>query len=233
VGLPLHERILDSIEAYFGLSPQMLALSVEVAVSQPDADQPARRLSLKAAREWATDPAFPPGTGDAIWSQLVRLASEKKEPWDLAAVWMMVPGLRRICRRCRRYGAAMDASELEAEAVAGFVETLHAADPDRLALGSWLWWTTYRHVQRAMSRAREETPTADIELVGNLSTCGYDLSRVTSPAPRRIGDAVPVVYELGAGGSASLEGERLGALAHRLGLEQVLNLPVGPAEKAA
>jgi hypothetical protein len=231
VGLPLHERILDSIEAYFGLSPQMLALSVEA--THAHADQPVGRLSLKTAREWVSDPTSPPSVGDAIWSQLIRLAGEQKEPWELAAVWMMVPGLRRICRRCRRYGAPLDLGELEAEAVAGFVEALRMADPDQSTLGGWLWWTTYRHVQQVSSRARYETPTADIELVGNQRIGENDSSRMTQPGPNLIDGAMPVVDEPGVVGSASLEGERLGALAYRLGLEQAFNMPEGPAEEAA
>jgi hypothetical protein len=157
----------------------MLALSVELP--RPGAGQPAARLSLRAARELLVRPASPSADRDAVWSQLVRLAVEKKEPWDVAAVWMMVPGLRKICGRCRRYGTTLDATELEAEAVAGFVEALYAADPDRPELGSWLWWTTYRHVHREDSRRRGETPTADIELVGSLETCEYDASRSALP----------------------------------------------------
>ncbi|WP_239335034.1 hypothetical protein [Frankia sp. CiP3] len=228
--LPLHDRILDSIEAYFGLSPQMLTLSVEV--SQPELDQRVIRLSLKAARERVADPAVPAGIKDAIWSALVRLASEAKDPWDTAVIWMMVPGLRRICRRCRRYGSPLDSSELESEAVAGFVEVLHVADPNRPALGSWLWWTTYRHVQEASARARAETPTADIELLGSLRAYGYDDSTSSQTVVRLVRDDVPVVDESAAAGSA-LEGERLGALAHRLGLDRALHLPGGSTERAA
>ncbi|WP_250279712.1 hypothetical protein [Frankia sp. Cppng1_Ct_nod] len=110
----------------------MLALSLEVP--KLDLDQEAMILSLKAARERVLDPASPAGAKDAIWSQLVHLASGKKEPWCLAAIWMMVPGLRRICHRCRRYGTTLGLRELEPEAVAGLVEALHAADPNRLGL---------------------------------------------------------------------------------------------------
>ncbi|WP_131748983.1 hypothetical protein [Frankia sp. Cppng1_Ct_nod] len=231
MGIPLHERILDSIEAYFALSPQMLALSLDAV--QPETGRPATRLSLTAAREFAMDPTAPATAGDAIWSQLVRLASEKKEPWDLAVIWMMAPGLRRICRRCRRYNPAMDPGELESEAVAGLVEALQSAEPEREGLGSWLWWTTYRHVQRACSHARRETPTADIELVGNLKTHEYDESRSTAPTLRLVDSVVPVAEELDTVGRASLEGERLGALAHRLGLDQTLSTSDLPAGKAA
>jgi hypothetical protein len=130
------DRILDSIEAYFALVPDMVTLAVPAILG---ADCPAVRLSLRAARELTADPGTPAAGKDAIWSELVRAARERKDPWELAAVWMMIPGLRRICRRCRRYSAAPDIAELEAEAVTGFVEAFHAADRERENLGSWLW----------------------------------------------------------------------------------------------
>lgn len=46
----------------------------------------------------------------------------------------------------------MDRAELETVAVAGFVEAIGVADPHRPELGSWLWWTIYRHIQRENSR---------------------------------------------------------------------------------
>jgi Zn-dependent protease len=98
VAVLLCDRILDSIEAYFALSPQMLAMSVDLG--QPENG----RLSLRAAREIVSDPTLLSVDADAIWSQLVRRATAATEPWQLAVIWVMTPGLRRVCRRCRWYG---------------------------------------------------------------------------------------------------------------------------------
>lgn len=220
----LCDRILDSVEAYFALSPRMLAMSVDLA-------RPERgRLSLRAAREIVSDPTLLSVDADAIWSQLVRRATAAAEPWQLAVIWVMTPGLRRVCRRCRRYGT-LDSGELEAAAVAGLIEALHAADPDRPGLGGWLWWTTYRHVQHDCLCGIGERPAAEIDRVADRAAGDADY-------------AVPVALSLPAGearpaAESTVEGERLGSVAYRLGLACDLpNQPTGapgkgPTETAA
>ena len=207
----LCDRILDSIEAYFALSPQMLALSLDLG--RPEKG----RLSLRAAREVVSNPTLLSVDADAIWSRLVRQAAAT-QPWQLAVIWVMTPGLRRVCRRCRRYGT-LDPGELEAAAVAGLIEALHAADPDRPGLGGWLWWTTYRHVQRDCLRCIDEKPAADIERVADRAAGHGD-------------ELVPVTLSLPADPTSpptqsTVEGERLGSVAYRLGLAS--ELPSGPA----
>jgi hypothetical protein len=216
VAVLLCDRILDSIEAYFALSPEMLALSVQLS------GPPGRRLSLRAAREVVSDPTLLTADADAIWSQLVRRATGAGEPWQLALIWVMTPGLRRVCRRCRRY-ATLDARELEAVAVAGLIDAVHATEPDRPGLGGWLWWTTYRRVRRDCVRNIEESPTDDLD-------------RAATRAGRRTAEAVPVALSLPAGRSgpvepSTVEGERLGSVAYRLGLAD--DLPGPSTEKAA
>jgi hypothetical protein len=224
------DRILDSIETYFAMTPDMVALALPATGG---AGIPAARLSLRAARELTADPGTPAAGKDAIWSELVRAALAQKDPWELAAVWMMIPGLRRICRRCRRYSAALDAAELEAEAVTGFVAALRTAERGRENLESWLWWTTYRHVHQAIMRTAAETPTADIELIGNLRASRYAES-AEPRSLRLINRHGPAAREPGSVSSAAVEGERLGALATRLGLAAAVGAdPAGVMQDAA
>jgi hypothetical protein len=226
-----HARILDTIEAYFGLSPEMFALSVKATWRGEDATE---RLSLSAAREALTDPGFPIDSRDAIWSQLIQNARAQKEPWELALFWMMIPGLRKACGRSRRYAANMDSAELQAEAVAGLVEALHTADPHRQELESWLWWTTYRRLQRASARWRSETPAADIELIDSYRARRYDATRSETPTPRSVAATLPNPNQTRPLNSRSVEGQRLGALAHRLGLQHtVTKTPRQIPEQAA
>jgi hypothetical protein len=106
----------------------------------------------------------PPAVRHAIWATLVRLAREDGEPWRLVAVWMMAPGLRRMCRRCRSYTPSIDLRELQAEAVAGFLEALHKAEAGRVQLGQELWRVTSRHLHRFRARMIHERPVANVEL---------------------------------------------------------------------
>ena len=235
MALQLHDRILDSIEAYFAISPDMVALSVDVP--QPGHEPKSDRVSLRTARITAWDPTTDLPDRDAIWSQLVRLAAEKHDPWTLAAVWTMAPGLRRLCHRCRRHSRIMEPAELEAEAVAGFVTALRIADPEHPDLGTWLWWATYRHVQQAATQRRREIPVADIELVDAATATGaghgaHDLSTAYT-APRRT-TRTPVVVDCRALHTSSVEGERLGSLRYRMGLEPTLDTePTEPRSAAA
>jgi hypothetical protein len=231
VTIPFYDRILDSIEAYFALSPTMLALSM--TSTGPASDEPPARVSVKAVREALGNQVVAAGERDAIWSQLVQLAQVRKEPWDLAAVWMMIPGMRKACGRCRRYAIGIDLAELQAEAVAGFLEALHNADPHRQELESWLWWTTYRHLQRVCSRQRVETPTAEIELMADRRSWRRDAADSPSPRLSRLNRAI--VRDPDAITRTAVESERLGSLAHRMGLRSALpqTTTPNPSEQAA
>ena len=216
----IHNRILDSIEAYFTLSPHIQALALEVP--SPDVDRGAVRASIRTARDTMLSADAPARTRDAIWPLVVQHAREKKDPWEIVAVWMMIPGLRKICWRHYRHHPPLDLAELETEAVDAFLEALATADINRPELGSWLWWTTYRSVQRVVSRLRHETPTADVELVGMLAASPYDASRLTSEPTDEVSQAVPVVDRQVSQDPVRIEGERLGSMAQRLGLKHIL-----------
>ncbi|EFC79045.1 hypothetical protein FrEUN1fDRAFT_7839 [Parafrankia sp. EUN1f] len=112
------------------------------------------QISVKGMRDMLLDPGVPSEVRDSIWSRLLRTSREKKDLWDVVTIWMMAPGLRRICWNCRRFGFVADLAELEAEAVSAFLATARSADPDRPELGAWLWSATYRHVRDAVSRPR-------------------------------------------------------------------------------
>lgn len=203
----LRDRVLDSIEAQVMLVPAMLELTVDVP--SLDGSTEVEQISVKRIRNNMLNPDVPTEIRDAVWSRLLRLSREKKDPWDVVTIWMMAPGLRRICWHCRRFGFVADLAELEAEAVSAFLATARSADPDRPELGAWLWSTTYRHVRRAASRPRRETPTADIELVQALDASPVDASRAIAAFQRLVDDTAPAVEQSG-GDPVRVEGERLG-----------------------
>ncbi|EFC85800.1 hypothetical protein [Parafrankia sp. EUN1f] len=222
----LRDRVLDSVDAHVALMPAMLELTVDVPY--PGATE-VEQISVKRMRDMLLDPGVPSEVRDSIWSRLLRTSREKRDPWDVVTIWMMAPGLRRICWNCRRFGFVADLAELEAEAVSAFLVTARSADPDRPELGAWLWSATYRHVRRAVPRPRCETPTADIELVQALDASPFDASRAIAAFQRLVDDTAPAVEQSGDGDPVKVEGERLGAVAQRLGLR----LPPGHAGSRA
>jgi hypothetical protein len=89
-------------------------------------------------------------------------------------------------------------------------------------------------VHRAIARTAAETPTPDIELIGNLRTSGYDESPAEPRSLRLIDCHDRGVRESGTASPAAVEGERLGALAARLGLAPAFGADrAGVAEEAA
>ncbi|MCP2339541.1 hypothetical protein [Actinomadura rupiterrae] len=109
-------RVFDAIEARFAQEPQASALTVESGSGA--------ELPLDRAREIILNPAEEPAVRDAVWTQLVGLAQRHRGIWQLAALWMMLPGLRRAARRAHRSTGA-DAEEIDAEVVVGFLGDLH------------------------------------------------------------------------------------------------------------
>jgi hypothetical protein len=83
------------------------------------------------------DRATHPSVKDTLWATIVRLSQEAGGDWQLAAIWMMLPGLRKAVWRWHPYSRS-DVQELQAEAVAGFLEELRkpTRDPRDWALSS-------------------------------------------------------------------------------------------------
>ncbi|MCM3920110.1 hypothetical protein ND748_00155 [Frankia sp. AiPs1] len=211
-------RVLDSVEAHVSHSPLISSLTLEVPAA--DGGHQVFRNSVKALRDIMLNADTPADLRDGIWSRLLQLAREKTDPWDVITIWMMTPGLRKICWRCRSHGVQFDLAELEAEAVSTFLATARVADLDRPDLGRTLWRNTYRHVRRTVSRPRPETPTADIELVRALDASPFDASRAIAAFQRLVGDGTLAMDKSsGDVDPVTIEGERLGAVAQRLGLK--------------
>ncbi|MGP4115030.1 hypothetical protein ACTWP5_29525 [Streptomyces sp. 4N509B] len=102
-------------------------------------------------------PGTRPEVRTRIWREVVVRAQREGEPWGLVAAGFGVPVLRRVLSRLPR-GNAIEAVEVEQEALATFVVALHAADPEDAALDQALVRAAdraaHRHVYAACRRAR-------------------------------------------------------------------------------
>ena len=133
--------------------------------------------------------------------------------WQLAALWMMLPALRKAVWRWQRTG--LDLREAEAEAVAGFIEAISAVDPRRVRLGSYLWWRTYRNLAALAARERQEIPIAATEVI---LYSDYQQAHPKDLLADAVHEGVLTVPEADLINRTRLEGERLGAVAEQMGL---------------
>ncbi|HWE89777.1 MAG TPA: hypothetical protein VG317_09985 [Pseudonocardiaceae bacterium] len=181
---------------------------------------PERPVTVGAARDVVHDPRADLAVCDAVFAALVRRVQTSDQHAQLAAIWVMLPGLRAIAHRLRRTWRA-DIDDIHSDAVVGFLEALRAADPGRQNLGAHLWWATYRHARRPCETFVRETATEDIAMLA-ARTATSDHANNPPAEPIRSGnlDAASVGSPVADSG---VEGERLRSLAHRLGLHSQLH----------
>jgi len=132
----------------------------------------------------------------------------------LAAVGVMLPGLRRITRHMIRYERA-EPADAASEALASFLQALRTADPGVDDVQERLYRTTSRATAKALRRPRESA-VADIELVGALRA-GHDPSDAIAESVLREQRAGLRVLP---SSRRQVEGERIGALLHTLGIRE-------------
>jgi hypothetical protein len=206
------DRILNVIEAKFDTeSPRVAVDGARVGHGLPE-----RALDLREVRDILLDGEVDTAVHDAIWRELVRLARDHGHDWQLVAIWMMLPGLRGISRRLSG-GTASVSRDLEAEALTEFLHALQTIDLSQRQLGAELQRAAYRGGRRVLaqiSRSRE-LPTGDIELVGGIRGGPDQPDGLLTDA---VHSGVLSVPEAALINRTRLEGERLGAVAHQLGL---------------
>ena len=161
-------------------------------------------------------PLLEPGTRDAIWCELIRLAREYGEPWPTIATGMALPGLRTAAARLVRDYAG-DPEDLDAELVAAFYEAVTAGEVSGPLICAKLRSTAYNQVRRI----RYGTTT-----YANR-TRGLDTHHCTAPAPSGHPDLV-LAASVRAGvitrqeaeliGGSRLERTSLSSVARRLGV---------------
>lgn len=205
--MPLASRnVFLALEAEFTASP--VTDTVVLRADECGKDLPSHGVRLREMRDLLDDPRTDPRVCAATWVRLVRNAQALPSVWEYAALWAMLPKLRGITQRLYHLWQ-VDVQDIRSDVIVGFLEALRRVDPERPNLRAHLWWSAFRHAHEACRQATRLLVTPELELVA----AGIDAA----------GDAVfgrTAVSRSSATDRLSTEGERLGALAARMGLRE-------------
>ncbi|MEU8551034.1 hypothetical protein AB0C81_29325 [Streptomyces roseoverticillatus] len=189
-------------------------------------------LSPEESRKALYGPRSNEALRAAIWRQAVTEAQREPGGGDgagqLFVVWLALPGLYRnlykILRRLR-----VERADLESEAVLALLTALDVVDPDNPDPGGCLIREGVNGMWAYANRIRREVPVVDIAAFAEARNAtapqeeqpwpadGWELH--LTPPPRRDGLAATLRF---AESRTRREGERLGALAHREGLPDLM-----------
>lgn len=144
----------------------------------------------------------------AVWSRLV-LGSRNSQYWERVLLWSWVPRLRALTRRLHS-NWRNDRLDIQSDVLLGFLLTARDVDVNDERLPSRLYWGTHEFAKQACRSATQDLPSDDIE-----------------SHQRRLGHVaetdLTVVPLHSRPDSATVEGERIGALADRMGLRSLIN----------
>ncbi|MFJ5228793.1 hypothetical protein ACIQBJ_02730 [Kitasatospora sp. NPDC088391] len=189
------------------------------------------RLSPSACRTALYGQPRDPALRRAIWRQAVSDArSESRDSAgvrSLLVVWLAAPGMNRQVNRLLDLWR-LDRSDLESEAVVGVLAALVEADPDAPEIGGRLIGAGIRQMWMYAGRVRKEVPRVNLgrftrARASTLSGVPYraqaQLWELCVAPPQRTARSAETPRP--ADTSHCLEGERLGALAHNVGLPEL------------
>lgn len=188
-----------------------------LTLPRPDGpDTMAGDLTLPEARALMRDVTAPLKQRDQIWRELITRSRATPDPWQLTAIWMMLPGLKSAAYRISRT-TRLDVADLRSAVITGFLEALAAIDPERDNLGSALYWSAY-NAGRAACQAHHQVPSDSTDEIDRIAA---HITDTPSPVHRGIVETT----RAGHPGCTRVEGERLGSIAHRTGLADGLHRP--------
>ncbi|MBD0711616.1 MULTISPECIES: hypothetical protein [unclassified Streptomyces] len=195
-------------------------------------------LSIAEAHAALYGPDKNEAFGEAVWRAVIRGAREETGPdgpWQLVLVWLALPRLtgmaHRVCARLR-----VNRADVEGDLALGLMDALRTAERHHPLPIDHLISTAGNQAWRSARAARSFLPSADIELLarsrvrpghdllGNLDGLDTPTWEVDLPSVyRRDRLGAPLRFT---GSAEQLEGERVGALADRLGLHDVVRRAV-------
>ncbi|MFH8558577.1 hypothetical protein ACH4GP_25740 [Streptomyces celluloflavus] len=202
-------------------------------VTQQSADEPTLLSPAEAQKALRDDQADPSLTA-SIWREAIRAAQNDEAPdgpWQLLLIWLILPRLtgtvHRITVRLRT-----SRSDLESEMVLALLERLPTVDPDVPDSIGQLTQAARSSAWRYARAGKRTFPSADIEAI--VTRHGHpgagvreevdehdfgDFDLEISPPSGPIGLRAGLRFTTR---SEQLEGERLGVLARRMNLHDVV-----------
>ncbi|MFB7058334.1 hypothetical protein ACFCXT_35080 [Streptomyces vinaceus] len=188
-------------------------------------------LAPAAGRDVVRPSSTDPLLRAAFWQFVIRNSHEERAPsedWRMYAVWLAAPGLRRTAYRTVSRLRA-DRKEVESVLLLGLMEEIRSCDPDRPDVGVRVLRAVHGRAWTYARSHRQETVVAEV----SDARVSWDPLRdrsdgepeapeavEISPLPRPEGLRAPIRFT---GSATAREGERLGVLAERLGLEDVVS----------
>jgi hypothetical protein len=152
-------------QAFIALAHDVEPLTLPAHLVCDDPDRAA--WPVDRVRTHLAHPSTRPELREQTWREVVRRARELGEPWDVVAVAMTVPVLRRMLARLAR-PAHLERAEVEQEALAAVATALHTVDRGVERLDRELFSAADRAVHRlvyaARRRATRETDSAAAHL---------------------------------------------------------------------
>ncbi|MEU6142396.1 hypothetical protein ABZ848_18735 [Streptomyces sp. NPDC047081] len=152
-------------QAFLALSHKVEPLTLPAHLVCDDPDRAA--WPVDRVRTHLAHPSTRPELREQTWREVIRRAHELGEPWDVVAVAMTVPVLRRMLARLAR-PVHLERAEVEQEALAAVASALRTVDATTERLDRELFSAADRAVHRlvyaALRRATRETAPAAVHL---------------------------------------------------------------------
>ncbi|MFF3375412.1 hypothetical protein ACFYXF_20995 [Streptomyces sp. NPDC002680] len=174
-----------------------------------------------------------PEVRDAVWRAITNCAhgAGDRDRWLLAAIGVMLPGLRGISRR-QAWGTRRDWEDLDSEVVVAFLAELERTDPRADGLAQRLWWAAFRGAIRARRQDQDATRHLVPDLGESLPAQFRAPSHPDLALVRLREEGVISEAEGDLIGRTRLEGEPLAVAAQRLGISyQACSKRRGRAER--
>jgi hypothetical protein len=226
-----HEVIIFTGELMGTAAERTVLRAVAAAVEGPDAwvgplrldcsvlhhTLPAEELPLAQVRALLLRSGAPYEARNAVWAELAFLSQHHGEEWELGAIWMMSPGLRKAAWRVVG-DSRVPYADIETEVVEGFLCELRTTDIEVPAIAAKLWWAGYRHGLRAREAYRPTARRTEISDLSSLRPHGTSDGHPDFVLERAVREGAITGGEAELIGSTRLEECSLAAAAVRLDL---------------
>ncbi|MFF4602749.1 hypothetical protein ACFY12_08350 [Streptomyces sp. NPDC001339] len=185
---PANHSPLQALEESFlalATAAQPLTMPAHLVCEEPE--QPV--LPIDQIRSRLAHAATSPGLREQTWREVVRRAQRLGDPWDVVAVGMTVPVLRRMLARLA-CPAHLERAEVEQEALASIAAALSTVDVATADVARELFSAADRAVHRLRYAARRRATRETSQEAAHLGRLAQPRARtMCQAAPLGVGSA--------------------------------------------